>query len=72
MIAVIKASFWVTSFGVVVENSIVLVFAGEAVCVVITSLAVVGTVGTKVLVTPLARKLRKTHIQTEVVSAQIV
>jgi len=72
MIAVVKPSFWITSFGVVVNHSIILVFAGEAVCVVIASLAVVGTVGTKVLIGTLACKLGKTHIQTKIVSAQIV
>jgi len=72
MKAIVKAKFGVTSFGVVVKHSIILGFTGDAVRIVITSLAVVRTVGTKLLVAPLTRKLRKTHIQTEVVSAQIV
>jgi len=72
IITVVKAKLRVTTFSEVVENPVILVFAGQTTSVIIAGLAIIGTVGAKILLESLTCILWEAHIQTKVVSAEII
>jgi len=72
IILVVEASLRVTAIGVSVKDAVVGLVAGEAIGIVIAAFTVVGAVGTELFVASLASKLGKTHIQTNVVPAEVV